>query len=382
MSILDFFFKKTPKLTPTEKETMRSNILSRTEMGTGANLDERPDDAKLKDYTQDEIVASANPVDWQEKQQSEWRRFPIFNQNGSGSCVAQTLAKLLGILYWLKNGTYVHFSATDIYQRRNNKPAAGMWATDAFDIASKGVTLEVLVPSQVMTDEQMDNTQVEDYKREVGGIFKVPNYVALPVGDFDRVASTIQTTKKGVMVWFFFRRDEWTDKPFIIDPNLPNSGGITVRHSVTAIDAFKFNGIEYILIEDSWGEQYGLGGQRLISREFFTKRNIYSGYPLEFQFGNKPKEVPAKPHYTFNRDLEFSPTFVVDEDVKHLQNILKFEGLFPTNTDSTGYYGALTAKSVLAFQKKYKVASDAELDVLAGRRVGGKTRAALNDMYK
>jgi hypothetical protein len=70
--------------------------------GTGALVDTRTKAEKEKDYFFAEVVASANPVDWVEKKESEWRSFPIFNQNGSGSCVAQTMAKMLGVMLWLK----------------------------------------------------------------------------------------------------------------------------------------------------------------------------------------------------------------------------------------------------------------------------------------
>lgn len=352
--------------------------------GTGAVEDPRPESEKIKDYQQDEILASANPVDWSEKPKEQWRRFPIFDQNGSGSCVAQTLAKLLAVRLWLNEGTYIHFSATHIYQRRKNRPDGGMWATDAFDIATQGTTLEVLAPSQGMRDSEMDNMVIEDYKKRVGEVFKVPNYVSLPVKDFDRVASTIQTTGKAVMVWFYFMRNEWTDRPFLADKNLPERGNGVVRHSVTAIDAFSYEGKQYLLIEDSWGEQYGLGGQRLISREFYEARNFYAGYPIAFSFQTEPvnpQKPPRKPYYTFSNPLRFSPTFSVNEEVKKLQDILKFEQLFPSNVDSTGYYGAITAKAVLAFQRRYKVAGEAELTRLGGRLVGVKTRAKLNELY-
>jgi hypothetical protein len=182
---------------------------------SGALIDERPFEEKEKDYLFKEMVASINPVNWVEKSFAEWRVFPIFNQDGSGSCVAQTLAKLLGILYWLKNQCYVHFSATHIYQRRANKPSVGMAGVNAFDIAAKGVTLEELVPSQAMNDYQMDDIEIPEYKEEVGEIFKIHNYVILPIKDIDTIASIIQTTGKGVMVWFYFKTDEWTDVPKI-----------------------------------------------------------------------------------------------------------------------------------------------------------------------
>jgi len=174
----------------------------------GALIDERSEAEKAKDFKFEEIVATINPVNWVEKPQSQWRKFPIFNQNGSGSCVAQTAAKLLGVLYWLINKVYVHFSATHIYQRRNNKPNGGMAGVDAFNIMQKGTTLEELTPSQSMTDSQMDGAEIPQYKQDVGAIFKIGNFVQPPVRDIDTIASIIQTTGKAVMVWFYFQYDE------------------------------------------------------------------------------------------------------------------------------------------------------------------------------
>ena len=107
-----------------------------------ALLDNRPAEEKEKDYTFEEIVASVNKVEWVEKPRKEWRKFPIFNQDGSGSCVAQTEAKEMGIMRWLKDGIYVHFSAADIYQRRSNKPGGGMYGYNARKIVKdNGATL-------------------------------------------------------------------------------------------------------------------------------------------------------------------------------------------------------------------------------------------------
>ena len=180
---------------------------------SGALIDVRPEAEKQKDFKVEELVAAFAPVNWVEKPQSMWRKFPIFHQDGSGSCVAQTEAKELGILRWLKDGIYVHFSATDIYQRRFNKPQGGMAGDDCRKIAANGVTLEVLAPSQNMSDAQMDSAVIEPYKRQVGEVFKVPNFVSDPVKDIEAIASIIQQTKKGVMVWYYFRHDEWGSKP-------------------------------------------------------------------------------------------------------------------------------------------------------------------------
>lgn len=343
--------------------------------GTGALEDTRARDEKEKDYWFNELVAKADPVDWREKKPEEWRKFLIFNQDGSGSCVAQTCAKLLGILYWLKNQQYVHFSATHIYQRRINKPAGGMAAIDAFKILQSGATLEELVPSQNMTDTQMDSVQIPQYKQDVGAVFKIGNYITMPTKDIDTIASTIQKTGKGVMVWFYFKIDEWTETPAVKYPNLQPNDSIAARHSVTAVDSTIYEGEKALIIDDSWGSKYGIAGQRVIKESFYKARNIFAAYPITFKF---EEGETTKPVYQFIKTLTFGTS---DLDIKALQDILKYEGLFPTNTESTGYYGAITAKGVLGFQKKYKVAPDAELDLLAGKSIGAKTIAKLNELF-
>lgn len=93
-----------------------------------------------------------------------------------------------------------------------------------------------------------------------------------------------------------------------------------------------------------------------------------------------PAPVPAVPHQSgrFGRDLIFGQR---GGDIVRLQDILKAEGLFPLKVISTGYYGSITATAVYQFQMKHKVASQAELAALKGRRVGPKTRDKLAQLY-
>lgn len=341
---------------------------------SGAELDMRSDEEKLDDHKFKELVSTANPVTWIEKPMSEIRKFPIYNQNGSGSCVAQTQAKELGIMRWLKDNNYVHFSATDIYQRRANKPAPGMGAADVRKIVSEGVTLEVLMPSQNMTDSQMDSATVENYMREVGKIFAASSTLFLPAGDLETVASVIQTTKKGVMVWFYFDIDEWTEHPKVLNPGLDLYAPATLRHSVTAVDFALINGKKCIIIEDSWGTSYGMAGQRIIDEDFFKARNHFASYLTNFRF----EEQIIKPQYTFTKSLSFGMT---DPDVMALQSILKYEALFPADRELTGYYGSITSSGLLQWQIKHDVAPVAELNLLQGRKVGPKTISKLNALY-
>jgi hypothetical protein len=339
--------------------------------GTGAVLDNRPLEEKEKDYKFEELVSSADPVNWVEK--NTWKTYPIYDQNGSGSCVAQTVAKMLGIMYQNMNNEYVHFSATHVYTRRSNKPQGGMIGTNAGDIARQGVTLEALVPSQSMTDAQMDAIQIPEYKNKVGEIFKIENYVSMPIRDIDTIASTIQKTGKPVMVWFYFNHDEWTTEPTVkrnVDLYAPN----TSRHSVTAVDFLLKNGKKYLVIDDSWGTSYGQKGQRLISEDFFRQRNFFAMYFLDFKFEEGDIQEESKPKYTFTQTLRFNPTVTYNNpEVVALQKCLQFLGHFPANSQCTGYFGSVTRASVIKFQKQYNLSADGI--------VGPQSRAKLNELF-
>jgi hypothetical protein len=321
----------------------------------GANIDTRDIEARDKDYKMHELVASFDPVNWIEKSQDQWRRFPIFNQDGSGSCVAQTVAKMMGIMYWIINKVYVHFSATHVYQRRDNKPNPGMGGVNALVIAGEGVTLEELVPSQNMSDAEMDGVVIPDYKKKVGEVFKAGKFVQPVIKDIDAIASIIQKTGKPVMVWFYFTLPEWTEKPYIIDSNLDLNAQATARHSVTAVDFALVNGEKCLIIDDSWGSSYGKNGQRVITEKFFKARNWFAAYFINFKF---EEGTTDKPTYFFSKVLSYNPKTPVsygDKDTIALQDALKYLGLFPVNVESTGYFGPATKSAVIKFQAKYGI---------------------------
>jgi len=334
----------------------------------GALIDVRTEEAKKKDYRFEEVVASVAPVNWIEK--PVWRKFPIFNQNGSGSCVAQTLRKMAGVYIWLKTQVFIALSASHIYQRRSNKPAAGMSGVNVFEVGQKGITLEEFAPSENMSDAQMDAVQVLPFMEEVGKVFKLGNYLVVPIKDIDTIASIIQTTGKAVMVWFYFQGDEWGNVPVVKNPNLTPENA-PARHSIAAVDFTLYNGEKAIIIDESWGQGTALNGQRIITESFFKQRNFFAAHFMNFAFEIAPV---AKPKYTFTKDLQFEMT---DPDVKALQDVLKYEGLFPANAESTGYFGAITKKGVQDWQIKHKIVSSG-----AGfGRVGPLTRAKLNSIY-
>lgn len=370
----------------------------------GALIDDRPEEAKQKDIHFVELFTSAAPVNWVEKAEPQWRKFPDQDQDGSGSCVAQTIKKLALINLWLKENIFVPFSATHIYQRRSNKPGGGMIGVEAFDLWMKGITLEQFAPSEKLTDVQMDAYKIEQYEEDIGKVFSVAGHVGGTPKDFEFIASTIQATGKGVMVWFYFTSDEWSPLiPVVKNPNLDLYAASTARHSVAAVDFFLFNGKKYLLIEDS--AHFGGITRRLISEEFFKARNWFVRYPMNFKFQDQtvpppsptpvPPSIPGNLIHHFGQVLEFIPLDAngnISNMAKHnaqrtdviaLQDILRYEGVFPQNVQSTGYYGSTTSKAVYNYQVKHNVAPLSELNSIVpkGGRVGQKTLASLNSIY-
>lgn len=325
----------------------------------GALLDTRSEEEKAKDYKFGEIVSAVEPVVWKEKPQSEWRKFPIFNQNGSGSCVAQTLRKMYGVYLWLNTGVWVDISASHIYQRRVNRPAAGMGGTDVFMIGQKGTTLNAFAPSDNLSDSQMDAVNVAPFMQKIGETFKLGSYIVVSPTDIDTIASLIQRTGKAVMVWFYFRNDEWLNTPVVKYPNLDLYAQSTARHSVAAVDFALVNGKKCLIIDDSWGLAYAMNGQRVITEDFFNARNFFAAHFMNFAFEETPND--PKPHY--------------DGTILSVQKCLRYEGFFPTNVEMTGNLGPITKKAISAFQVKYG------LHPTGTGSVGPLTRAKLLQLY-
>lgn len=322
----------------------------------GVLLDAETERELDKIYKFAEVVSAVEPVNWVEKPQNTWRKFPIFSQGLSGSCVAQTLRKLYGVYIWLNTRVYVDISASHIYQRRVNKPSPGMQGTDAFQIGQRGTTLELFAPSENMTDAQMDSINVVPFMEKVGETFKLGNYMSIYPTDIDTIASIIQKTNKAVMVWFYFKRDEWTSVPTVLYPSLERQLPSTLKHSVAAVDFTLYGGRKALVIDDSWGIKTAMNGQRVITEDFFTARNFFAAYFQNFAF---EEATILKPSY--------------DGSVISLQDCLKFSGVFPTNIASSGVFGPITVKALKAFQAKYGI------DQVG--TVGPKTTAKLKELY-
>lgn len=295
--------------------------------------------------------------------------YTVRNQDGSNSCVAQTAAKMLEIWDFKHDATPTVYSATPIYKNRSNKPAVGMSGVDAFSYPIKnGTWLEKDIPSQEMNDEQMDNSTAAANAQ----VERPTAYLVMPI-DFYAVASEID--KSGaVMLWFKCSYEEWCQ-----DVPSGNSGSEAVRHSVCAVDKITWKGNEYIIIEDSWGTWQNISdvplksGQRAITKYFFDKHCYFAGCFTTFSF-----DGTAKPHHTWSKSMKYGQT---SEDIKQLQEVLKYEGYFPSNQKSTGFFGGITAKALIKWQVANGMNDFAKETSMYKVQAGPKSIALLNKLY-
>ena len=351
-------------------------------MGTGA-LEDKEDE---RDYRHEELC-SAPVVTWVEKKQEEWRKFPIRDQDGSGSCVAQTTVKVLGTENNREEKLFPILSALDIYDRRSNKPGEGMYGREGMLLGSQfGATLEEFMPSQKKSEGEMNAPVTRTkFTTKVAEIIKGGAVIAIPL-NIDSIASVIQS---GKCVAIGVNFGSGYNQPV---PQLPADGKFPYRHYITGVDTTLWQGKKAIIIEDSWGPTYGFNGQRVILEDWFTAGRITSAFYYEDLDNDwmdkkedpKPQPNPTpnteKPKYEFKKDLKVGNT---GQDVQMLQKCLKYLKFFPDLQECTGYFGGITLKSVKMFQEAYAKDVLHPWGLSNGTGLVGKTtRAKLNELFK
>lgn len=354
---------------------------------SGALLDERSEEEKQRDF-HDEEIAESSSVQWREKDIRELPFFESRDQSTSGTCVAQAVARIIGMQVKEASGTYASMSGTAIYNRRYNKPGSGMSMPDVLKITTTfGATFEALEPSQKMTEAQINAAKELPFTPDVAAHFKMKSY-AYVANNMDAIAQVVSRGNP-VMVFIYADRDEYQVNPRVLK-NI-NPAQATLRHAVVITDYFLYRGKKYFLVEDSWGVLSSKGadnaferelaqrGQRMFSEEFVNKRVYAASYVTQTDFRWGEPQSVSKPRHQFNRDLEYG--LRNDAEVRVLQDILKYEGLLNSTIDSTGNYLGLTQAAVQAFQRKYGIVSSGTPATTGYGRVGPLTRAKLNELF-
>ncbi|HBP63514.1 MAG TPA: hypothetical protein DD730_04410 [Desulfosporosinus sp.] len=321
---------------------------------TGVLSDTRPQEEKDQDVLHEE-VASGTGITWTVKQQSDWKKYPKRDQDGSGSCVAHSNAHATGI----ERLTFKILSALDIYDRRSNKPQEGMIPIQGIKITcDHGVIPESLLPSQYMSEYEMNQqvirtpdmiAQAEEFK---GG-----TPITLPI-DIDAIAQVLDQGQP-VLLCLSADTSEWNSFPQM------TAYSLNMRHNVTVVDRTIYQDQKCLIVDDSFMVNTTINGegQRIISEDFILKRAFFAGYKKIIP---PPQPIP-KPNHIFTIDMRFGDR---NNEVTALQDRLKSEGFFP-NIPSTGYFGSISKKAVVAYQTKHNIPSTGFC--------GPLTRSALNN---
>lgn len=295
--------------------------------------------------------------------------YTVRHQDGSGSCVAQTVAKMLEVWDFKHDNTPTVYSATPIYTIRSNKPAPGMIGVEALNHPIKnGVWLESVCPSQQMSDFAMDSSNIPVTSQKE----RPSAFLIMPV-DFYSVASEVDRSG-AVMLWVKCSAEEWST----IVPT-GNSDSEAIRHSITVVDKISWKGEEYLIIEDSWGQLVKNSeipiqeGQRAITKKFFDKHCFFTACFTSFSFDDV-----VKPKHTWKTIMKYGQT---SNDIKKLQEVLIYEKLFPSNVGATGYFGGITARALVKWQMKYGFYSFANETNMAKVQAGPRTIEKLNSLY-
>jgi hypothetical protein len=263
------------------------------------------DTEDVRDYKLEEIASAGVPI-WTEKK--EYNHYTIRDQSSSYSCVAQSVATLLEAML-RKNGKEVPVSAKPIYLSRTNQ-GGGMYFREAMDIGSKnGSTLEYLVPSQNMTEEQMnDDSDITMFDIYVSDLLSGMAYISVPF-NFNDIASVLDKGNP-MIVGFVWDYDEW-DREF---PKINTNSKRQYHHCFLENNKVLTDG-GYIEIKD-----IKVGDLVMTHKGRFRKvknliRNEYNGDIINFKARNSIGEINCTPeHPILKREI--------NKKTQHLKNTL------------------------------------------------------------
>lgn len=330
-------------------------MITENNFGTGAIR--QPRDERIATFT--EIVADSPKFDWEKGFDIRKKRaMSLKNQGQSGSCGGQASA------YLTESFTGIECSARSIYAKCYAPGGGSSEGGLTGVIVNTGVAKESDVVSYENGNPPSEAFMQTDYvaeSRTSKGIR--PVYVSL---DFDSIATAVLQNNGIVLGLSGQNNGTWLSSEPKVPTLQPHENGLW-HHWVYVGFAGMRNGKKVLGFKNSWGN-VGEDGWQFIGEEWLPY--IWCAWSMVYQDSTK------KPVYTFTSPIVYGQNSKI---VKVLQDILRYEGLF--NNASTGYYGDLTASAVMAFQKKYSIASLIEINSLSGKRVGQKTINKLNELY-
>lgn len=332
------------------------------------------DRVDTRDFKWAEIGFGSAPFDWDEGYDIEAKlgiNLPVKDQFGSFSCGGQAWGQYAGVLEASATGTLEERSAKFFYAQTYQFGGGSTGRDNADIFINQGSCRELVLPSYLpggsTTEAFITRGQdITDLARTDAHTAQGFSYAQTGTS-IDAIAQAIRDNRGAVLGLDGQNNGTWASA----FPKPPTQ--TEWRHWVFAGKPKKINGVKHIGFLNSWGDQIGEGGWQWIPEQYFTLGHVWSGWthilaPI----------LPPSFHHNFVSDLKFEQT---GGDIIALQKALQLDGSFPATVPTTGFYGDITRRAVLAFQLKYMIAPLAELHALQGKTVGPKTRAKLNTLF-
>lgn len=324
-----------------------------------------------RDFQWEKVGFASTPFDWSVGYETA-KTLKIKNQNGSSSCGGQAMSYYGEILNAKADNTQEEKSAKFIYAPIAY-PNGGSVGRDLMDRVTKfGWGLESLTPSY-----ENGNPPSEQFMVRSGDITasaydtakkeRALSYVRITdTLNIDSIAQAIRDNNGAMIGLSGENNGSWAT----LFPKPP--ANYTWRHWIFADSAKMINGVKYIGIINSWGENVGDKGRQWISEDYFKSGQCFEAWTCVYNTA-KP-ETGFK--YVFTNNLQRGN---FGDDVKALQAVLRLEGLFKYPLD-TGSYGIITQDAVYKFQIKYNITPLSRW-LYKGFYCGPATLAKLTELY-
>jgi hypothetical protein len=327
-------------------------------------------------------LATVTPFQWEEEPiyfqaGCKWPQYPMQNQNTTSQCVRYSTEHALAIQRVVLEGKPFVFNSPDYgYRLRSNYPSPGMFYADNARIETTIGTCSLSLCPQATTEDASNALvitpamQKDALTRKVDAFFFLTNIddMAWAIKTFGAIITSVGSN-------YAEYNDHTNPKA---DIPLYNGQVVTFGHSLAGKYAHLYQGVKSIIIDDSCHEATDVwGGQRLFTEDFLSKRMSGAGYFLQLEYKPIPLASPFKPF-----TVPLMKGTMSNEDVVQLQNILKVEGLFPSNVPSSGNYLEITRQAVLSWQMKYNVDTPEALDSNNGVEFGQKSILVANALYQ
>lgn len=330
-------------------------------------IKDRVDD---RDYQFSEVGSVTAPFDWNLGFDIETKvgKLPVKDQDGSFSCGGQAWSQYAGVLEAVFDGSLEERSAKFFYAQTYQFGGGSTGRDNANIFINDGACRESVLtsykngqpPDEAFITRGQDITDIArmDAKSDRGFSY------AQTGTDIDTVAQALRDNN-GVILGIDGQNNGTWSSAF---PKIPTK--VEWRHWIYAGKAKKINGKKYIGCLNSWGTGVGEQGWQWLGTDYFTSGHVWSGWTHVFSV-----PPPTTFHHLFSKPIVFGEK---SDEVIALQTALQVDGEFPKTAATSGLYGGVTRKAVLAFRIKYGISSTTDP---SGKSCGPLTRAQLNKLF-